>query len=86
MSDPTVASWGAGRLDVFVTGTDNTMMYEWFDISGWHEWESLGGQLTSSPSAISWGSGRIDVFARWSNNTLQHRWFDGVWHDWEPVG
>ena len=77
-----VTSWGPGRLDVFVRGNDNTLQHTWYD-GDWHDWESLGGTLTSSPAAVSWGSSRIDIFTRSTNNTLAHKWFDGGWSDWE---
>lgn len=75
---PEVCSWAAGRLDIFVRGSDNTLQHKWFDGS-WSGWESLGGTLASDPTAVSWGNRRIDVFIRASDNTLQHKWFDSRW-------
>jgi hypothetical protein len=85
--DPDAASWAAGRLDVFVRGTDNVLYHRWYD-GAWHGFEGLGGTLTSDPTAVSWGSGRIDVFARGTNNHLIHKWFvDGAWSStWEDLG
>lgn len=77
-SGPSVSSWSKSRLDVFARGTDNALWHKWFDGS-WHNWESLGGTLTSAPSAVSWSSGRIDVFVRGTGNALWHKWFDGSW-------
>jgi len=74
-SAPDVCSWGPGRLDGFVRGTDNALYHKWYD-GRWSDWESLGGVLTSDPSAVSWGSGRIDVFVRGSDNALYHKWYD----------
>src|SRR5581483_7891113 len=68
-----VSSWGSGRLDVFVRGTDNALWHKWYDGS-WHDWESLGGVLTSDPSVASWGSGRLDVFVRGLDSVLWHKW------------
>jgi hypothetical protein len=84
-SDPAVASWGSGRLDLFVRGTDRALWHKWFD-GRWSGWESLGGILTSSPGAASWSSGRVDVFVRGTDNALWHKWFDGRWFDWESLG
>jgi hypothetical protein len=72
-SEPTVASWAAGRLDCFARGTDNAMWHKWWD-GTWHNWESLGGILMSGPAAVSWGANRIDCFARGTNNAMWHKW------------
>ena len=84
-SGPGVSSWKAGRLDVFVRGTDSALWHKWFD-NGWSGWESLGGVLTSTPSAVSWGNGRIDVFVRGTDNALWHKWFQNGWSGWESLG
>jgi spore germination protein YaaH len=84
---PDVASWGAGRLDVFARGFNATLVHTYYDASGWHAWESLGGRFNSDPSIASWGTGRLDVFARGSDWALWHRWFsNGSWSAWESLG
>jgi hypothetical protein len=85
-SGPDVSSWGPGRLDVFVQGTDNQLWHRWWDANSWSDWEPLGGVLTSGPGAVSWSDGRIDVFVRGDDNQLWHRWYDGAWSPWEPLG
>jgi glucose/arabinose dehydrogenase len=82
---PAVASWSAGRLDVFVRGTDNQLWHKWY-ANGWSGWEPLGGALTSGPAAASWSAGRLDVFARGPDNQLWHKWYQGGWSSWEPLG
>jgi uncharacterized protein YvpB len=83
---PTASSWGAGRLDAFVRGTDGALWHRWRDQSAW-QWESLGGTPTSDASAVSWSSGRIDVFTRGFGGTLWHRWLNnGTWSGWESLG
>jgi uncharacterized protein YvpB len=85
-SAPTLTSWGPGRQDVFVAGTDSALWHRWFDGS-WSEWESLGGQLTSAPTVVAWDTGRLDVVARGADNAAWHRWFDGGrWGGWESLG
>ena len=74
VSGPDVASWGPGRLDVFVHGFDNQLWHKWYD-GNWSAWETLGGRLTSDPTAVSWGPDRVDVFARFPDNALWHRWY-----------
>jgi hypothetical protein len=84
-SGPGASSWSAGRLDVFVRGTDSALWHKWYE-NGWSGWESLGGVLTSSPAAVSWGSGRIDVFVRGTDSALWHKWYDNGWSGWESLG
>jgi len=81
---PTVTSWGAGHLDMFIHGVDNALWHRSFDGS-WHDWERLGGPLAYNPVVVSWSPGRFDLFVRGTNNDLQHKWFDGSWHDWESL-
>ena len=84
-SDPAAVSWGDGRIDVFVRGTDNALWHKWFN-DGWSNWESLGGVLSSGPAVSSWASGRLDVFVRGTDNALWHKWFNGGWSNWESLG
>jgi hypothetical protein len=86
-SGPSVASWSAGRLDVFATGGDGALLHKWYDGVSWRGWESLGGHLTSAPAAVSWASGRLDVFARGPANDLIHKWYGASgWSGWESLG
>ena len=84
-SGPAVASWAAGRFDVFAKGADSALWHAWFD-GAWHGWESLGGGLAGDPGVTSWGSGRLDVVVRGTDNNLWHKWFDGAWRGWENLG
>jgi hypothetical protein len=84
-SGPGASSWGSGRLDVFVRGTDSALWHKWYD-NGWSDWESLGGVLTSAPAAVSWDEDRIDVFARGTDSALWHKWYENGWSDWESLG
>lgn len=40
-----VVSWGPGRLDIFVIGTDSALQHKYWDGSSWHDYESLGGVI-----------------------------------------
>ena len=56
-------------------------------VTGWSQWEDLGGILTSAPAVSSWQSNRLDVFGRGQNNALWHKWWDGrSWSGWEDLG
>jgi len=91
-SGPTVASWGPGRLDAFVTGNDGNLWHEWSGNSGasFSNWENLGqppGGLTCAPAAVSWGTGRVDVFGRGADGALWHTYWNGSqWVAWESLG
>jgi hypothetical protein len=87
-SDPSVSTWGPGRLDVFVRGSDNALWHRWYDSGTWYAWQSLGGTLASGPDAVSWGDGRIDVFARDNNNNVVHKYYVGGtgWSAWVSEG
>jgi peptidoglycan hydrolase-like amidase len=84
-SEPDASSWGEGRLDVFVQGTDNGLWHRWHD-GAWSDWEPLGGLLTAGPGSVSWAPGRIDVFVRGGDNQLWHLFYDGAWSGWEELG
>ncbi len=84
-SAPAVSSWGSGRLDTFVRGTDSALHHKWYQ-NGWSGWESLGGVLTSEPAAVSWSNGRIDVFVRGTDSALWHKWYQNGWSGWESLG
>src|SRR5690349_19040099 len=94
-ASPAASSWGPGRFDVFVNGTNTTngsiaLLHTWADNSTWvGHWEVLGtGLMQGGPTAVSWGPGRIDVFVRGGGNELSHKWFDnGHWSSgWEDLG
>jgi len=93
--DPTVSSWGSGRLDVFTCDTSNHLAHKYWNGSSWSSWEGgatiadYGQTLTSAPAAVSWGSGRIDVFARDTNNNLIQKVYDsgaGGWQNYSQNG
>lgn len=93
-SSPAVASWGAGRMDLFMYGEDDAgsiaLLHTWADQYTWSgTWEVLGtGLMQGNPAAVSWGSGRVDVFVRGGGNEMDHKWFDnGQWSSgWENLG
>ena len=84
---PTVLSRASNRLDVFArSGTDSALFLEWTG-SAWHDWEALGGILTSEISAAAWDANRLDIFARGINGALFHRWRVGATSgSWAPGG
>lgn len=94
-SDPAVASWGPGRLDVFIVAQSFNsggygLLHTWADNNTWsNKWEVLGtGYLQGNPAATSVGPGGVDVFVRDFGNELVHKWFaNGSWHSgWDDQG
>jgi glucose/arabinose dehydrogenase len=84
-SGPAVTAWSAGRLDVFVRGTDGQLWHKWYQ-GGWSGWEALGGLITDGPAAAAWSAGRLDVFVRGTDGQLWHKWYQGGWSGWEALG
>jgi hypothetical protein len=76
---PAVCSWGAGRLDVFVRGTNSHLMHRSYSDGAWSNWENLGGELAadSSPAATCWAPGHIDVFVRGMDDALWRITYSG---------
>src|SRR6266508_4558088 len=77
-----VVSWGSGRIDAFVVGTDRAMYHKWFDASsGWGPsvtgYEYMGGICSSPATAVAWGKDRLDVFVLGTDSALYHKWWDG---------
>ena len=68
---PAATSWGGGRLDVAVRGTDSHLWHAWSSGGAW-SWEGLGGLIVGPPAAVTWGTNRLDVFVRGTDNHLWH--------------
>ena len=88
-SGPAAASWGPGRLDVFVRGTDNAVWHKWFSGGKWSGWQSLGGRVIGEPGAASTGAGKLDLFARGTSNALLARNYNVTgagWSAWTSLG
>jgi hypothetical protein len=80
-----VASWGAGRMDAFVTGYNNTVYYA-NNASGWI-WTSIGAISTSSVCAVSDQLNHVMVLARGSDGACWYKlWNGSVWGDWISLG
>lgn len=83
-SNPDIASWGSGRLDMVTRGTDMRLWHRFYQPeTGWSVWERVPGaypNLASGPSIVSWGGGRLDVVAASaSDQSIEHWWWGGGW-------
>jgi len=83
---PSVCSWGPGRLDVFVQGTNGALYQKVWNGSTWSNWNNLGGKLTSAPGATSTGN-QVGVFAAGTSGTIYYKhWNGAAWSGWANVG
>jgi V8-like Glu-specific endopeptidase len=84
----TGASWGTGRLDYFMRGTDNAVWHKWQTTGGFAPaglgWEAQGGQIIGKVGAVSRGANLLDLVVRSYGNPAQicTRWFNGT--AWGP--
>jgi hypothetical protein len=85
-SSPKAVSWGEGRIDLFVRGTDAALYHQWFNGSGWGWWEPLGGPFASDPEAVSVGPNRLDVFLRDGFKMVRYLSWNNGWSAWKSIG
>lgn len=82
---------GAGKLDVFIQGTNAAGPNAYRNLTNnapWEGWNllenSTSTRITSQPAAVSWNPSRIDLFARGETGDLLHKWYNdwSGWGDW----
>jgi hypothetical protein len=93
---PAAASWGIGRLDVFVRSKqDASLQWNWSDGFGaWNGWATIGSdKVKLAPAAVAWtdpvtGISYIDVVAAHIDNRMYHLLYDNSqgWGSWEKLG
>ncbi|OTA98558.1 hypothetical protein M426DRAFT_325893 [Hypoxylon sp. CI-4A] len=92
---PAVVAWNRindTRVDIFsVAKKDNHLLHASLSIqlSGWTEYEDLGGFVTTSPVAVSREPGIIDIFARGGDAGLWHLSYgneNSIWTNWTRLG
>jgi len=85
---PEACSWGPGRIDVFVRGTDDKLWQIALVNGTWSPWYKLDGNLASSPTCTAWGPNRLDVFAvDGATRAMQRKVWDGTqWSGWRSIG
>ncbi|TNC46271.1 hypothetical protein FHG66_19210, partial [Rubellimicrobium rubrum] len=66
----TVVSRNPTVCNVYVRGGDGTLWQRAYYDGGWHDWERLDGDLTSTPAASSMGQGHEHVFVRGTDGQL----------------
>ena len=85
VSEPTVTSWGANRLDVFgVSLYKGALWHTAWDGSQWLPWENLGGSgLVGPVAAECWSVNRIDIVAMGNDGGYYYKYWDGS--QWNPT-
>jgi hypothetical protein len=78
--NPAVTSWGDGRFDMFVTGTNGALYHRWIDGNSafyWEHWtdQTVGlGQLDPGVDAAALGWGAVMVSTRVGGNVSWATW------------
>jgi len=82
-SGPAATTWGPGRLDAFVRGTDSLVWDRWYDNGTWY-WTNLGGYTTGdpAPAASLLAPGSIAVAEADFGRTLSVDTYNGSWRGW----
>jgi hypothetical protein len=78
-SAPSGATWGPGRIDVFMRGYDGNLWHAYSvnGSRGWDNWGHPSGRtLAGDPATASWGDQRLDVFIRDTQGEILQAWFD----------
>jgi len=84
---PAACSWGGGRKDVFMVGSNGTVSHTWDDGNGGTGLENLGGTLTTTPAATSPTANTIHLFGRGSNGYCYwNKWNGTSWSGWVSLG
>jgi hypothetical protein len=83
---PEASTRGAGRLDIFVRGTDGQIWQRFYD-GAWNDgWLPQGNPsvgASGDPASASWDGDRVDIFTRGTDNRLwQRSWTGTAWTEW----
>lgn len=83
--NPSITSWGPGRLDIFARGADDKLWQRFSNDGGqnWSDWlKPFGddGTLASSPEVATRGSDRLNVFVVGTDGSIWERFYDSAWN------
>jgi hypothetical protein len=71
-----VESWGANRLDTFVSLTNLQLKSSAYS-GAWSSVPSFGGVVTGAPTVTSYQSNRLDVFYRGTDQSIYWKYWNG---------
>jgi hypothetical protein len=76
-----VVSWGPGRLDAFVVGTDRALYHRAHSGGGWipSTYERLGGHCTCPPVVSTGGLNNLDIYVLGGEDKLWRKWWLNAW-------
>ncbi len=74
---PTVASWGANRLDMFTRSNGNLVQHMWSKGSGWSGPATLATGVASDASASTWNGNRLDLAWRANDGSVERMYWNG---------
>ncbi|MEO6990990.1 MAG: carbohydrate-binding protein [Candidatus Baltobacteraceae bacterium] len=86
---PSAVSWGANRIDCFVTGGGGGDVYHMYWSGRWSVgWDDLFGDIVSNTAVASWAPERLDIFGIGrSDSQLHHTYWSGHrFVAWEVLG
>ncbi|HVA61454.1 MAG TPA: hypothetical protein VNG13_13095 [Mycobacteriales bacterium] len=69
-SSPTVGSWGANRLDVFVEGPNATVYHDAYG-GAWSGFQTMNATTYYAPATVSRNPGQVDLFYADVNNAIE---------------
>jgi surface antigen len=78
-SPASVLRTGQGRIDEFITGSNNQVYQTWYDsgVGNWGPWLNMGGTTTSDPQGIATSDGHDQIFGT-NNSAVTQNWFNRV--------
>lgn len=83
LATPTAASWGPNRIDVFAIW-GGLMEHIWWDGSGWHTGDYLGGNCIRGAAAVAPAINLIQCFTTGTDSALyQNDFSGGRWSGWQ---
>ncbi|MEY9962465.1 alpha-galactosidase [Streptacidiphilus sp. MAP12-16] len=83
LGQPAAYGSAAGRIDLFVRGTDNRAYRRVLTGGHWGGWEDLGGSLTDAPTVAFSGADQWTLFARGADGSV---WSRGPQRAWTSLG
>jgi serine protease AprX len=85
LASPAAASWGPNRIDLFAIW-GGSMEHIWWDGSGWHTGESLGGSCIRAAAAVAPAVNLIHCFTIGSDSAVYQMDFSGGrWSAWQRL-
>ncbi|EAQ87817.1 hypothetical protein CHGG_04436 [Chaetomium globosum CBS 148.51] len=89
--NPTPASWGGSRQDVYYVHKDRTCKYRTYDGGKWGGWQDIGGSFDSPAAACSRKKENMHIFCKGTDGQAWHRAYDsgsgsGGWGPWQGMG